>query len=70
MISLPDALLARVDARAQEHSRTRSAELRALAEAALGERQRQLAARMIELQDGAAGHGGQVAEAVKSGRPA
>lgn len=69
MISLPDELLARVDARAKEHGSTRSAELRALAETALGERQRQLGARMIELQDGAAGHGGEVAEAVKAGRP-
>ena len=70
MISLPDELLARVDADATEAGITRSAALRALAEAALGERQRKLSARMVELQTGVTGHGGNVAAAVKAGRPA
>jgi len=70
MISLPDELLARVDARASEEGITRSAALRALTEAALGERQRQLSARMVELQTGLTGHGGDVATVIKAGRPA
>ena len=70
MISLPDELLARIDARATEAGITRSATLRALAEAALGERQRQLSARMVELQTGLTGHGGDVAAVIKAGRPA
>jgi len=39
MISLPDELLARLDAHAAEHGSTRSATLRDLAEAALGARE-------------------------------
>lgn len=69
MISLPDALLAQVDARAREHGSSRSAELRELAEVALGQRQRQLAARMVELEHDAGGHGGDVAGEVRAGRP-
>lgn len=70
MISLPDDLLARVDARAAEHGSTRSATIRELAEAGLGERQRLLAQRMADLETGARGHGGEVAQQVKAGRPA
>ncbi|HLI44743.1 MAG TPA: ribbon-helix-helix protein, CopG family [Acidimicrobiales bacterium] len=69
MISLPDELLARVDAQATEEGVTRSAALRALAEAALGERQRQLAARMREVHTGLTGHGGDVAAVLKAERP-
>ena len=69
MISLPEELLARVDARATEEGITRSAALLALVEAALGERQRQLSARMRE-PTGLTGHGGDVAAVLKAGRPA
>lgn len=70
MISLPDEVLARIDALATEEGISRSAALRALAEAALGERQRLLSARMLELQTGLTGHGGDVATVLKAGRPA
>lgn len=69
MISLPDPLLARVDAQAAERGRTRSATLRDLAETALGERERLLAQRMVELEGHATGHGGDVAAELKAGRP-
>jgi metal-responsive CopG/Arc/MetJ family transcriptional regulator len=70
MISLPDDLLARLDAQAAERGSTRSATIRDLAEAALGERERLLAERMGELEGHAAGHGGDVAKVLKAGRPA
>ena len=70
MISLPDDLLARVDARATERGSTRSATIRELAEAGLGERQRRLAQRMTALEGNARGHGGNVAEQLKTSRPA
>jgi metal-responsive CopG/Arc/MetJ family transcriptional regulator len=69
MISLPDELLARLDAQAAERKSTRSATLRDLAEAALGERERRLAERMTELEAGARGHGGDVVGELKAGRP-
>jgi metal-responsive CopG/Arc/MetJ family transcriptional regulator len=69
MISLPDELLARVDAHASEQGRTRSATLRELAERALGERERLLANRMAEIDTRVAGHGGNVAEQLKAERP-
>jgi metal-responsive CopG/Arc/MetJ family transcriptional regulator len=69
MISLPDELLARLDAHAAEQGHTRSAAIRDLAEAALGERERLLAKRMRQLDGHATGHGGDVAAAVKAGRP-
>jgi len=59
-----------LDAQADEQGITRSAALRAFAEAALGERQRQLSARMVELRTGLTGHGGDVAAVLKAGRPA
>jgi metal-responsive CopG/Arc/MetJ family transcriptional regulator len=68
MISLPDPLLARVDAHAREHGRTRSAAIRELAESAFGERERQLAQRMAELDGHATGHGGSAVEELKRGR--
>ena len=70
MISLPDELLARVDAQATERGSSRSATLRELAEAALGERERLLAKRMSELEGHASGHGGDVVHELKAGRPA
>ena len=70
MISLPDELLARVDARARERKSTRSATIRELAEAAFGQRERQLAQRMSELDGHATGHGGDVVGKLKAGRPA
>jgi predicted transcriptional regulator len=69
MISLPDDLLARVDAHASERGSTRSATIRELAEVGLGERQRRLARRMAELEGQARGHGGNVAEVIKASRP-
>jgi metal-responsive CopG/Arc/MetJ family transcriptional regulator len=70
MISLPEDLLTRVDAQAAESGSTRSATIRELAEAALGERARLLAERMRELDGRATGHGGDVAGVLKAGRPA
>lgn len=70
MVSLPDDLLAGIDAQAKERHSTTSATLRELAEVALGERRRRLSARMTSLEGGARGHGGSVADQVKSGRPA
>jgi metal-responsive CopG/Arc/MetJ family transcriptional regulator len=68
MISLPDALLARVDAHASEHGSTRSAAIRELAEAGLGERERQLSERMCALEGRATGHGGNSVQELKAGR--
>lgn len=69
MISLPDDLLARVDARATECGSSRSATLRELAEAALGARRSRLAERMAALEEGASGHGGTAVAELKAGRP-
>lgn len=70
MISLPDDLLARVDSQAAERGATRSATIRELAEAALGERERSLGERMAALEGFATGHGGDVVGVLKAGRPA
>ena len=71
MISLPDELLARLDASARERGGdTRSAAIRELAEAAFDERERQLAKRMADLDGRAKGHGGDVVGKLKAGRPA
>ena len=69
MISLPDELLARVDAHASERGSTRSETLRELAEVGLGERQRRMAERMTALEGKAGGHGGTVVQDLKAGRP-
>lgn len=69
MISLPDGLLARLDSRAAERGSTRSATVRDIVESALGEQERLLADRMAELDGHAAGHGGDVAGALKASRP-
>jgi metal-responsive CopG/Arc/MetJ family transcriptional regulator len=69
MISLPDDLLARVDAQANADGSTRSATIRELAEVGLGERRRRLSERMAALEGPARGHGGQAVPDLKSGRP-
>jgi metal-responsive CopG/Arc/MetJ family transcriptional regulator len=69
MISLPDELLARVDAQASEQGSTRSATLRKLAEARLGERRRRLASRMAGLEGHAGAHGGDVVADLRASRP-
>ncbi|MGI8712878.1 MAG: CopG family ribbon-helix-helix protein [Solirubrobacteraceae bacterium] len=69
MISLPDELLARLDAQAREQGSTRSATLRELVERSLGERERLLGERMTELDGKARGHGGNVVDQLKAGRP-
>lgn len=70
MISLPDELLARLDAEAERSGHSRSAVLRELAREALDERSTRLAARMRELNRGSSGHGGDVVAELKAGRPA
>jgi metal-responsive CopG/Arc/MetJ family transcriptional regulator len=70
MISLPDELLARVDARARERGSTRSATIRELTEVAFGQRADQLAQRMSELDGRATAHGGDVVGTLKAGRRA
>jgi metal-responsive CopG/Arc/MetJ family transcriptional regulator len=69
MISLPDEVLARIDAQASEHGTTRSATIRELAEAGLGERQRRLSERMTALEGQATGHGGTAVTDLKASRP-
>jgi metal-responsive CopG/Arc/MetJ family transcriptional regulator len=70
MISLPDELLARVDAEAERRGTTRSAIMREYAAAALDQRSSQLGAAMRQLDGQALGHGGGVAEQLKASRPA
>jgi metal-responsive CopG/Arc/MetJ family transcriptional regulator len=69
MVSLPDALLAEVDAEAARTGTSRSAVLRSFADRALGERRARRAEALHELLDGAVGHGGGAAERVKATRP-
>jgi metal-responsive CopG/Arc/MetJ family transcriptional regulator len=69
MISLPDELLARVDAQAAARGSTRSATIREFTEAALRERQQRLGEVMAELNSHATGHGGDVVGHLKAGRP-
>ena len=69
MISMPDDLLARVDAQASAHGSTRSATIRELAEAGLGERQRRLSEHMAGLEGQARGHGGTAVQDLEAGRP-
>jgi metal-responsive CopG/Arc/MetJ family transcriptional regulator len=70
MISLPDELLARVDAQADSQGSTRSATIRELTEVGLGERQRRLSELMGELDGPARGHGGNAVQDLKAARPA
>lgn len=72
MVSLPDDLLRAVDVEAVRRGTTRSGLLRELAEESLRRRSVHRAERMAEI-DGrrgpAGGHGGGVAELVKTTRP-
>ena len=71
-MSLPDDLLHAVDVEADRRGTTRSGFLRELAEDSLQRRSLRRAERMAEIDDvdrPAGGHGGQVAELVKSTRP-
>jgi len=70
MISLPDDLLARVDAQADAQGSTRSATIRELTEVGLGERQRRLSKLMGALDGRARGHGGNAVGDLKASRPA
>jgi metal-responsive CopG/Arc/MetJ family transcriptional regulator len=65
MVSLPDELLARVDADAERHGLTRSAMLREYATAALEERSTQLARGMRALEGRATDDEAAVAEAAE-----
>lgn len=69
MISLPDELLAQVDAEAQRRGTTRSAMLREFTTDALVRRTAQLALAMRGLAGQATGHGGDSVEQLKAGRP-
>ena len=72
MVSLPDELLEAVDQEAARRGTTRSGLLRTFAEHALEDRSSRRADRMAELdRDGASrsGHGGNVADLVKTMRP-
>jgi metal-responsive CopG/Arc/MetJ family transcriptional regulator len=69
MVSMPDELLAEVDAEAERIGSTRSAVLRDFAEAALRRRRSDRAQAMRTLISETADHGGEVAERVKETRP-
>jgi metal-responsive CopG/Arc/MetJ family transcriptional regulator len=70
MVSMPDELLAEVDAEARRTNSSRSAVLRGFADAALRRRREGRAAAMRSLlPEISAPHGGQAAEQVKATRP-
>jgi metal-responsive CopG/Arc/MetJ family transcriptional regulator len=69
MISMPDELLARVDAEAERSKRSRSAVIREFAAAGLEDRSAALAERMRALNVGAKPRGGDVVSQLKSSRP-
>jgi hypothetical protein len=69
MVSLPDDLLAEVDAEARRGGTTRSAVMRGFADAAMRKRRESRAAAMRSLLSGASPHGGRAAALVKSTRP-
>jgi ribbon-helix-helix CopG family protein len=69
MVSLPDDLLAEVDAEARRGGTTRSAVMRDFADAALRRRREGRAAAMRSLLSDASPHGGSAAEQVKATRP-
>ena len=69
MVSLPDDLLAEVDAEARRDGTTRSAVMREFADAALRRRREGRAAAMRSLLSDASPHGGHAAEQVKATRP-
>lgn len=72
MISMPDELLASVDAEAERSGRSRSAVLRGFAEEALSDRTAMRIARMKELnaQVPPGGHGGDVVADLRAEREA
>ena len=69
MVSLPDELLAEVDAEARRLGTTRSAVMREFADRALRRRREGRAGALRSLLDGAAPHGGRSATRVKETRP-
>jgi metal-responsive CopG/Arc/MetJ family transcriptional regulator len=69
MVSMPDELLAEVDAEALRLGTSRSAVLRGFAETALRRRRGDRAKAMRELLRDASDHGGNSAEQVKATRP-
>lgn len=69
MVSLPDDLLAEVDAEARRGGRTRSAVMRDFADAALRRRREGRAAAMRSLLRDSSPHGGRAAGQVKATRP-
>lgn len=69
MVSLPDDLLAEVDAEARRGGTTRSAVMRGFADAALRQRREGRAAAMRSLLSDASSHGGHAAGLVKATRP-
>jgi hypothetical protein len=71
MVSFPDALLRSIDMEAARRGTTRSGFLRDLAKETLTTRSARRAALMAELdaEGEPPGHGGQVAELLKSTRP-
>jgi metal-responsive CopG/Arc/MetJ family transcriptional regulator len=70
MVSMPDDLLAEVDAEANRAGTSRSAVMRDFADAALRRRRADRAAAMSNLLREAFPHGGNAAEKVKATRPA
>jgi len=69
MVSMPEALLAEVDAEARRIGSTRSAVLRGFADEALRRRRGDRAAAMRTVLREASPHGGNAAEQVKATRP-
>lgn len=69
MVSMPDELLAEVDAEVKRTGASRSAVLRSFADEALRRRRGDRAAAMRALLKEAAPHGGEAAEQVKATRP-
>jgi metal-responsive CopG/Arc/MetJ family transcriptional regulator len=69
MVSLPDELLAEVDAEARRGGTTRSAVMREFADAALRRRREDRASAMRSLLGHPSPHGGHAAEQVKATRP-
>ena len=70
MVSLPDELLAELDAEAARRGTSRSGLLRELADVALHRRVADRAARVEEIMRDGTPHGGDVAALVKRHRPA
>jgi hypothetical protein len=68
MISLPDDLLARIDAEARRLGSTRSGVIRAFTTQALDGDAEALRARLRALQDQAGAHGGGAVNALRAGR--